>query len=60
MPIKINKFMMHQKILLILYFLLSYDGVQGERILSKSKDAELEKQLKLLNKPAIKIVQVIF
>ncbi|XP_015084365.1 uncharacterized protein LOC107027817 [Solanum pennellii] len=57
MPIKINKFMMHQKILLILYFLLSYDGVQGERILSKSKDAELERQLKLLNKPAIKIVQ---
>ncbi|XP_055819384.1 uncharacterized protein LOC129888435 [Solanum dulcamara] len=57
MPIKRNKFRMHQKILLVLYFFLSYNGIQGMRILSKSEDVELEKQLKLSNKPAIKIVQ---
>lgn len=61
MPIKINKFRMHQKvvqqILLVLYFFLSYNGVQGEKIMSQSEDVELEKQLKLLNKPAVKTVK---
>ncbi|XP_070055801.1 protein neprosin-like [Nicotiana tomentosiformis] len=56
-----NEFRMHQRIvqqtLLMLYFLLSYNGVQGEKNLSKLEDAELEKQLKLLNKPAVKIAK---
>ncbi|XP_059277723.1 protein neprosin-like [Lycium ferocissimum] len=43
--------------LLVLYFLLSYDGVQGEIKLSKLEDLELEKQLKLLNKPAVKTIK---
>ncbi|XP_049362333.1 uncharacterized protein LOC125827018 [Solanum verrucosum] len=61
MLIKRNKFRMHQKavqqILLVLYFLLSYNRVQGEKIMSKSEDVELEKQLKFLNKPAVKTVK---
>ncbi|KAJ8526904.1 hypothetical protein K7X08_029381 [Anisodus acutangulus] len=43
--------------LLVLYFLLSYDGIQGELKLSKLEDSELEKQLKLLNKPAVKTIK---
>ncbi|XP_060211058.1 protein neprosin-like isoform X2 [Lycium barbarum] len=43
--------------LLVLYFLLSYDGVQGEIKLSKLEDLEMEKQLKLLNKPAVKTIK---
>ncbi|XP_060210222.1 protein neprosin-like, partial [Lycium barbarum] len=43
--------------LLILYFLLSYNGVQGKIKLSKLKDLELEEQLKLLNKPSVKIIK---
>ncbi|WMV43852.1 hypothetical protein MTR67_037237 [Solanum verrucosum] len=53
---------MHQKTvqqtLLMLYFLLSYNGVEGQKKLSKLEDAELEKQLKSLNKPAVKIVKM--
>ncbi|XP_016469715.2 protein neprosin-like [Nicotiana tabacum] len=45
------------QILMVLYVLLSYDGVQGEIKLSKVEDLELEKQLKLLNKPATKIIK---
>ncbi|XP_059277724.1 protein neprosin-like [Lycium ferocissimum] len=58
---KMNEFRMHQRIvqltLLVLYFLLSYNGVQGEKKLFKLKDVELEKQLKLLNKQAIKTIK---
>ncbi|XP_006344030.1 uncharacterized protein [Solanum tuberosum] len=43
--------------LLVLYFILSHDGVEGKIKLSKLEDSELEKQLKLLNKPAIKIIK---
>ncbi|XP_070011341.1 protein neprosin-like [Nicotiana sylvestris] len=43
--------------LLVLFFLLSYDGVQGEIKLSELEDLELEKQLKLLNKPATKTIK---
>ncbi|XP_059318791.1 protein neprosin-like isoform X2 [Lycium ferocissimum] len=61
MPLKRNEFRMHQQIvqqtLLMLYFLLSYNGAQGEEKLSKLEEAELEKQLKLLNKPAVKTVK---
>nr|XP_033509778.1 uncharacterized protein LOC108943654 [Nicotiana tomentosiformis] len=46
-----------QQTLLVLYFLLSYSGVQGEKKLSKLEDSELEKQLKLLNKPAVKTIK---
>ncbi|MCD7460864.1 hypothetical protein HAX54_044627 [Datura stramonium] len=53
--------LIHQRIvrqtLLVLYFVLSYDGVQGEIKLSKLEDLELEKQLKLLNKPALKTIK---
>lgn len=60
---KMNEFRMRQRIiqqiLLVLYFLLSYSRVQGEKKLSELEDAELEKQLKLLNKPAVKIIKVI-
>ncbi|XP_009798161.1 protein neprosin-like [Nicotiana sylvestris] len=45
------------QILLLLYFLLSYDGVQGEMKLSKLEELALEKQLKLLNKPAVKTIK---
>ncbi|KAK4728704.1 hypothetical protein R3W88_021692 [Solanum pinnatisectum] len=52
---------MHQKTvqqtLLMLYFLLSYNGVEGQKKLSKLEDVELEKQLKSLNKPAVKTVK---
>ncbi|XP_069144731.1 protein neprosin-like [Solanum lycopersicum] len=55
---------MHQKIirqiLLMLCLFLSYNGVQGRKKLSKLEDMELEKQLKLLNKPAIKTVKTKF
>ncbi|XP_060211060.1 protein neprosin-like isoform X2 [Lycium barbarum] len=61
MPIKRNEFRMHQRIvqqtLLMLYFLLSYNGAQGDEKLSKLEEVELEKQLKLLNKPAVKTVK---
>ncbi|KAG5593158.1 hypothetical protein H5410_043672, partial [Solanum commersonii] len=61
MPIKRNEFRMHQRTvqqtLLILYFLLSYNRVEGQKKPSKLEDAELEKQLKLLNKPAVKTVK---
>ncbi|XP_060211053.1 protein neprosin-like isoform X2 [Lycium barbarum] len=53
--------LMHQKIirqsLLVLYLLISYDGVQGKTMLSKLEDLELEEQLKLLNKPSIKTIK---
>lgn len=44
--------------LLLSYFSLSYNGIQGEIKLSKLEDLELEKQLKLLNKPAVKTIKV--
>ncbi|MCD9637810.1 hypothetical protein HAX54_021314 [Datura stramonium] len=46
-----------QQTLLVLYFLLSYSKVQGEIKLSEVEDQELERQLKLLNKPAIKTIK---
>ncbi|KAM3343893.1 putative protein isoform X1 [Capsicum galapagoense] len=44
-------------ILLVLYLLLSNDGVQGEMKLSKLEELSLEKQIKLLNKPAVKTIK---
>ncbi|XP_060211055.1 protein neprosin-like [Lycium barbarum] len=56
-----NEFRMHQRIvqqiLLVLYLILSCNGLQGEKKLSKLENMELEKQLKLLNKPAIKTIK---
>ncbi|KAM3321812.1 hypothetical protein P3S67_002963 [Capsicum chacoense] len=53
--------LIHQRkvlpILLVLYLLLSYDGVQGEMSLSKLEELSLEKQLKLLNKPTVKTIK---
>ncbi|XP_059277720.1 protein neprosin-like [Lycium ferocissimum] len=46
-----------QQTLLVLYFLLSYTEVQGEIKLSEVEDQELERQLKLLNKPAITTIK---
>lgn len=46
--------------ILVLYFILSYNEVQGEISLSELEDQELESQLKLLNKPAIKTITVFF
>ncbi|XP_060180125.1 uncharacterized protein LOC132609926 [Lycium barbarum] len=43
--------------LLMSYLLLSYDGVQGEIKLSKLEELALDKQLKLLNKPAVKTIK---
>ncbi|XP_055824403.1 uncharacterized protein LOC129892912 [Solanum dulcamara] len=43
--------------LLVLYFFLSYEGVQAEIKLSKLEDLALDKQLKLLNKPAVKTIK---
>ncbi|KAM3321804.1 hypothetical protein P3S67_002955 [Capsicum chacoense] len=43
--------------LLVLYFILSYDEVQGKIKLTKLEDLELEKQLTRLNKPAIKTIK---
>ncbi|KAK4728717.1 hypothetical protein R3W88_021705 [Solanum pinnatisectum] len=41
-----------QAVLLVLYLFLSYNGV-----LSKFEDMELEKQLKILNKPSVKTIK---
>ncbi|KAM3263306.1 hypothetical protein P3L10_000300 [Capsicum annuum] len=53
----------HQRIfgrfLLVLYFVLSYNGIQGETNLSKPEDLEIEKKFKLLNKPAVKTIKTI-
>ncbi|CAN4077755.1 unnamed protein product [Withania somnifera] len=46
-----------QQVLLVLYFLLSYNAVQGDKKVSKLEDMELEKQLALLNKPSIKTIK---
>ncbi|KAK6783294.1 hypothetical protein RDI58_021091 [Solanum bulbocastanum] len=43
--------------LLVLYFLFNYDEVQGEIKLSELEELALEKQLKLLNKPAVKTIK---
>lgn len=57
-----NEFKLHQRIiqqiLLVLYFLMSYNGVQAERKISELEDTTLDNQLKFLNKPAIKTVKV--
>lgn len=48
---------------LLLVFLLSfqlfdYNGVEGTRDLLEREDPELENQLKLMNKPAVKTIKV--
>ncbi|XP_075093776.1 protein neprosin-like [Nicotiana tabacum] len=52
---------LHQRaivqILLAISLLLNHYEVEAEQRLSKAKDLELEKQLKLLNKPAIKTIK---
>ncbi|XP_059289039.1 protein neprosin-like [Lycium ferocissimum] len=49
-----------QQTLLVLYFLLCCNEVQGEKKISKLEDMELEKQLLLLNKPAIKTIKTTY
>lgn len=48
---------MIDQFLLMVFLCLSYDGVRGTK-LSKQEDLELEKQLKVLNKPPIKTIKV--
>jgi hypothetical protein len=45
-------------LLVIFSLLLDSDAVQGWGSLSKEEDLELDRQLKLINKPAIKTFQV--
>ncbi|MCD7447177.1 hypothetical protein HAX54_025523 [Datura stramonium] len=56
----IKKMMMNRRMiehfLLMVFLCLSYDGVQGTK-LSKQEDLELEKQLKIRNKSAIKTIK---
>ncbi|KAM3283112.1 hypothetical protein P3S67_026757 [Capsicum chacoense] len=52
---KMNRRIIYQ-FLLMIFLCSSYDGVIGTK-LSKQEDLELEKQLKLLNKPAIKTIK---
>ncbi|XP_075107075.1 protein neprosin-like [Nicotiana tabacum] len=66
LSVNVQAMVMNQKVkrrtLLVLYFLLlSYNGVQGEtKRYSKLEDLELEKQLKLLNKPAVKTIKTTY
>ncbi|KAK4341727.1 hypothetical protein RND71_040228 [Anisodus tanguticus] len=46
-----------EQFLLLLFLCLSYDEVRGTK-LSEQEDLELEKQLKLLNKPPRKTIQL--
>nr|XP_009777804.1 PREDICTED: uncharacterized protein LOC104227279 [Nicotiana sylvestris] len=60
-PSIFNKMIMNRKIiiqqlLLLLFLCLSYDGVRGTKLSDKQEDLELERQLKRLNKPAIKTI----
>ncbi|KAG5593237.1 hypothetical protein H5410_043751 [Solanum commersonii] len=56
--------LMHQRILgrllVVICFFLSYNSVQGEIKLSKLEDMEMEKQLKLLNKPVVKTIKTVY
>lgn len=45
-------------VLLLSSKLLDHNGAEGTKHLSEREDEELEKQLKLLNKPAIKTIHV--
>lgn len=49
--------MIIEQFLLMLFLCLCYNGVRGKK-LSEQEDLELEKQLKLLNKPATKTIKV--
>ncbi|CAK7344275.1 unnamed protein product [Dovyalis caffra] len=42
--------------ILFILFLFSYNGIEGKK-LSREEDLELEKQLKLMNKPAVKTIK---
>ena len=44
--------------LFVCILLLNNHGAEGRKSLSKEEDLELEKQLNLLNKPAVKTTQV--
>ncbi|KAG5563134.1 hypothetical protein RHGRI_005776 [Rhododendron griersonianum] len=44
-------------VLLLLVQLLGYNGVEGTRDLLEREDQELEKQLKVMNKPAVKTIK---
>ncbi|CBI34704.3 unnamed protein product, partial [Vitis vinifera] len=44
--------------LLVCYIFLYYNGVEGYMKLSKEEDLEIEKELKRLNKPAVKTIKV--
>lgn len=46
------------QILLAISLFLNHYEVEGEQRLSKAEDLELEKQLKLLNKPSIQTIKV--
>ncbi|KAE9451856.1 hypothetical protein C3L33_16243, partial [Rhododendron williamsianum] len=45
-------------VLLLLLQLLGYSGVGGTRDLLEREDQELEKQLKVMNKPAVKTIKM--
>ncbi|XP_075112916.1 uncharacterized protein LOC142182615 [Nicotiana tabacum] len=51
-----NRKIIIQQLLLLLFLCLSYDGVRGTKLSDKQEDLELERQLKRLNKPAIKTI----
>ena len=38
---------------------MGYNGVEGDMSLSKEEELELEKQVKIINKPAVKTIQVL-
>ena len=38
---------------------VGHNGVEGDMSLSKEEELELEKQVKLINKPAVKTIQVL-
>lgn len=44
--------------LLMVFLCLSYDGVRGTKLSKQEDTLELEKQLKVLNKPPIKTIKV--
>ena len=43
----------------VLSLVVGHNGVEGDTSLSKEEEKELENQLKLINKPAVKTIQVL-
>nr|XP_016477246.1 PREDICTED: uncharacterized protein LOC107798729 [Nicotiana tabacum] len=56
-----NQKVMRQTFMVLYFLLLSYNGVQGEKKrYSELEDLDLEKQLELLNKPAVKTIETTY